>query len=73
MNTTCDRTVATYLQKVSMGDFTPVPSQNRDYTEKFIEVGDINLKIKGKIDMSQFDTPKQKFVRSDSKKEYIYH
>jgi len=68
LNTTCDRTVATYLQKVSMGDFTPVPSQNRDYTEKFIEVGDINLKIKGKIDMSQFDTPKQKFVRSDSKK-----
>ena len=68
LNTTCDRTVATYLQKVSMGDFTPVPSKNRDYTEKFIEVGDINLKIKGKIDMSQFDTPKQKFVRSDSKK-----
>ncbi len=68
LNTTCDRTVATYLQKVSMGDFTPVPSQNSDYTEKSIEAGDINLKIKGKIDLSQFDTPKQKSVSSDSKK-----
>ena len=64
LNTTCDRTVATYLQKVSMGDFTPVPN----YTEKSIEAGEINLKIKGKIDLSQFDTPKQKSVRSDSKK-----
>ena len=65
LNTTCDRTVATYLQKVSMGDFTPVPSQNSDYIEK---AGEINLKIKGKIDLSQFDTPKQKSVRSDSKR-----
>lgn len=65
LNTTCDRTVATYLQKVSMGDFTPAPSQNSDYIEK---AGEINLKIKGKIDLSQFDTPKQKSVRSDSKR-----
>ena len=68
LNTTCDRTVAKYLQKVSMGDFTPVLSQNSDCTEKSIEAGEINLKIKGKIDLSQFETPKQKSVRSDSKK-----
>ena len=51
-----------------MGDFTPAPSQNSDYIEKSIEAGEINLKIKGKIDLSQFDTPKQKSVRSDSKR-----
>jgi rRNA-processing protein FCF1 len=68
MTTTCDRTVATYLQKVSIGDFTPVPSQNSDNIENSIEAGEINLKIKGKIDLSQFETPKQKSVRSDSKR-----
>lgn len=68
LNTACDRSVATYLQKVSMGDFTAVLSQNSACIEKFIEAGEINLKIKGKIDLSRFDTPKQKSVRSDSKK-----
>ena len=68
MTTTCDRTVATYLQKVSIGDFTPVPSQNSDNIENSIEAGEINIKIKGKIDLSQFVTPKQKSVRSDSKR-----
>ena len=68
MTTTCDRTVATYLQKVSIGDFTPVPSQNSDNIENSIEAGEINIKIKGKIDLSQFETPKQKSVRSDSKR-----
>ena len=68
MNTTCDRTVMTYLQKVSKGDYSPEPSQTIEDSEKTIEAGDINLKIKGKIDLSQFETPKQKAVRSDSKR-----
>lgn len=68
LNTTCDRTVATYLQKVSKGDYALVTSQGNDFVEKSIEAGDINLKIKGKIDLSQFETPKQKSVRSDSKR-----
>ena len=66
LNTTCDRAVTTYLQKVYKGDFSLV--HNYGFEEKSVEVGEINLKIKGKIDLSQFDTPKQKSVRSDVKR-----
>ena len=41
---------------------------NSDNIENSIEAGEINIKIKGKIDLSQFVTPKQKSVRSDSKR-----
>lgn len=68
LNTTCDRAVTTYLQKVSKGDFTAVSSEIRDNEGKTIKSGDINLKIKGKIDLTQFETPLQKSVKSESKK-----
>ena len=68
LDTTCDSTVATYLQKVYNGDFTLDSSQNMANVEKSIQTGAINLKIKGKIDLSQFENPKQKSVRSDSKR-----
>ncbi len=68
LNTTCDRAVTTYLQKVSKGDFTAVPSEIRDNEGKTIKAGEINIKIKGKIDLTQFETPLQKSVKSESKK-----
>ena len=68
LNTTCDRAVTTYLQKVSKGDFTAVSSEIHDNEGKTIKAGDINLKIKGKIDLTQFETPLQKSVKSESKK-----
>ena len=67
LNTTCDRAVTTYLQKVSKGDFTAVSSETRDNEGKTIKAGDINLKIKGKIDLTQFETPLQKSVKSETK------
>ncbi len=67
LNTTCDRAVTTYLQKVSKGDFTAVSSEIHDNEGKTIKAGDINLKIKGKIDLTQFETPLQKSVKSESK------
>lgn len=36
--------------------------------ECVIEEGSINLHIKGKIDLSQFETQKQKAIRSSTKK-----
>ncbi len=68
LNTTCDRAVTTYLQKVSKGDFTAVSSKINDNDGNSIKAGDINLKIKGKIDLTQFETPLQKSVKSESKK-----
>lgn len=68
LNTTCDRAVTTYLQKVSKGDFTAVSSKNNDNDGNCIKAGDINLKIKGKIDLTQFETPLQKSVKSENKK-----
>jgi rRNA-processing protein FCF1 len=68
LNTTCDRAVTTYLQKVSKGDFTAVPSEIRDNEGKTIKAGEINIKIKGMIDLTQFETPLQKSVKSESKK-----
>ena len=68
LNTTCDRAVTTYLQKVSKDDFIAVSSEINDNDGNSINAGDINLKIKGKIDLTRFETPLQKSVKSESKK-----
>lgn len=61
VNANCDTAVRAYLNSV-IGVIVP-PVQQELETEK-----KGNLLIKGKIDLSQFETPKQKAVRSKNKK-----
>lgn len=58
VNANCDNAVRAYLNSVSG---VQIP-----HVQKELDCGkDIgNLVVKGKIDLSQFDTPKQKFVKS---------
>lgn len=69
MNTQCHRDVHMYLMGIASGI---IPKQNNDSSieqEEFIKIGKtFNLHVKGKIDLSQFETPKQRLVRSSTKK-----
>ena len=61
--------VHSYLLEIATGI---IPRQQKktsvNLDECVIEEGSINLHIKGKIDLSQFETQKQKAIRSSTKK-----
>ena len=69
LNASCHRDVHSYLLEIATGI---IPRQQKktsvNLDECVIEEGSINLHIKGKIDLSQFETQKQKAIRSSTKK-----
>lgn len=62
INANCDNAVRAYLNSV-VGLEVPHVQQEQNYEKN---IG--NLVVKGKIDLSQFETPKQKAVKSADKK-----
>lgn len=62
LNASCHRDVHSYLLEITSGI---VPNQQK---ESIIGRSNIKLHIKGKIDLSQFETQKQKTVKSSTKK-----
>ena len=62
LNASCHRDVHSYLLEITSGI---VPNQQK---ESIIGKSNIKLHIKGKIDLSQFETQKQKTVKSSTKK-----
>lgn len=68
MNTSCHKDVHSYLTCVTSGivselkDNKPIKSD-----ERIIEGNGVSLHLKGKIDLSKFETSKQKSVKSDTK------
>lgn len=69
LNTNCDKQVRKYLMAIATGDI-PESIKNTTTTEgnHIIEVAGASLHVKGKIDLSKFETPKQKAVKSSVKK-----
>lgn len=69
LNTSCHRDVHSYLLEITSGI---IPNQQKETSveqeENVIEKSNIKLHIKGKIDLSQFETQKQKAVKSSTKK-----
>lgn len=69
LNTSCHRDVHSYLLEITSGI---IPNQQKETSveqeENVIEKSNIKLHIKGKIDLSQFETQKQKAVKSFTKK-----
>ena len=69
MNTSCHKDVYSYLIGVTSGI---IPEKKDDkpieLDERIIEGNGISLHLKGKIDLSKFETTKQKSVKSDTKK-----
>lgn len=72
LTTNCDRQVRMFLNTITTGN---IQEQNSDDTtinsNRVIEGKGVSLHLKGKIDLSKFETPKQKAVKSASK-ENIY-
>ncbi|MBR1520124.1 MAG: hypothetical protein IJ635_02690 [Bacteroidaceae bacterium] len=58
---------ASYLEK-GVYHYPRTPLKAQKYLMQIISGDGISLKIKGKIDLSQFETPKQKSVKSTTKK-----
>jgi len=68
MNTSCHKDVHSYLTCVTSG----IVSELKDnkpikLDERIIEGNGVSLHLKGKIDLSKFETSKQKSVKSDTK------
>lgn len=69
LTTNCDKQVQIYLKSISTG--TVHCNSHTNQEEQIIEGKGISLRLKGKIDLSKFETPKQKAIKSDTK-ENIY-
>ena len=69
MNTSCHKDVHSYLIGVTSGiipDFKEAIIKEQE--ERIIESNGVSLHLKGKIDLSKFETAKQKSVKSATKK-----
>ena len=64
----CDKNVNMYMQKVISGKIENLISESNVKEEKIIDIHGARIVVKGKVDLSQFDTPKQKSVKSSTKK-----
>lgn len=68
----CDRQVQSYLKSIETGTIQSPQNDNiTNDSDHVIQGEGISLHVKGKIDLSKFETPKQKSVKS-SIKENIY-
>ena len=69
LSTSCHRDVHLYLTKITSG-IIPIPKEekSKESEERIIEGNGVSLRLKGKIDLSQFETSKQKAVKSTTKR-----
>ena len=68
MNTSCHKDVHSYLTCVTSGIVSELKDNNPIKSdERIIEGNGVSLHLKGKIDLSKFETSKQKSVKSDTK------
>ena len=70
LHVVCDGSVRRYLD-LTASNLLPEEKKENPQTDSVIEVKDAKLHLKGKIDLSQFETPKQRSVKSLTK-ENIY-
>jgi rRNA-processing protein FCF1 len=63
----CDKDVNMFMQKIITGNIEQLTSKGNDTEDNSSELHS-GLKVVGKIDLSQFETPKQKAVKSQIKK-----
>ena len=63
----CDKDVNMYMQKVIIGDTDQLKTGIEVAEDVVIDTPGVKLVVKGRIDLSKFDTPKQKAVRSITK------
>ena len=69
MNTSCHKDVHSYLIGVTSGVVSEMKDDKAIKSgERIIEGNGFSLHLKGKIDLSKFETSKQKSVKSDTKK-----
>ena len=69
MNTSCHKDVRSYLFGVTSGVISEMKDDKAIKSdERIIEGNGFSLHLKGKIDLSKFETSKQKSVKSDTKK-----
>ena len=64
----CDKDVNMFMQKVLTGNIDQLTSKDNETRGKIIGVHGARIVVKGKVDLSQFETPKQKAVKSQIKK-----
>lgn len=64
----CDKNVNMYMQKVISGKIENLISESNVKEEKIIDIHGARIVVKGKVDLSQFETLKQKSVKSSTKK-----
>lgn len=65
----CDRQVQSYLKSIETGTIqSPQKNNITNDCDHVIQGEGISLHVKGKIDLSKFETSKQKSVKSDTKK-----
>lgn len=63
----CDKDVNMFMQKVLKGNIEQLTKKDNKTEEKIIDMHGARIVVKGKVDLSQFDTPKQKSVKSTTK------
>lgn len=71
LNAVCDRDVQCYLASITSADNTPeiLDKNANDQEDQIIEGHGIKLRIKSeRVDLSQFETPKQRGVKSKTKR-----
>lgn len=68
LNSVCDKSVSYYLDCIA-NNTTPIYSSHpSESINEVIEVGNSRVVVKGKIDLTQFETPKQRSVKSKTKR-----
>ena len=68
LNNVCDKSVNLYLQKVISEKIEQLSSVANPTDGNATQSSGVKLVVKGKIDLSQFETPKQKAVKSKTKR-----
>lgn len=64
----CDKDVNTFMQKVITGNIEIISSEKSASEDKIIDMHGARIVVKGKVDLTKFETPKQRAVKSTTKK-----
>jgi len=64
----CDKDVNSFMQKVITGNIENITSEKSASEDKIIDMHGARIVVKGKVDLTKFETPKQRAVKSTTKK-----
>ena len=64
----CDKDVNSFMQKVITGNIENITSEKSASEDKIIDMHGARIVVKGKMDLTKFETPKQRAVKSTTKK-----